>query len=400
MSKISLEGNSLGSGTFTIAAPNSNTSYTLTLPENTGTVVTTGGASSLTTSGNLTFTGTGNRITGDMSNATQTNRLAFQTSTANSATGVNLLPNGTSSISTLICYGNSDPTNAPRIRIASEGGNGFNAIYSDISGTGTYLPMLFFAGGSERMRIDTSGNVGIGTSSPSSSSKQTIQFEAGGSLSGAMSLIAYGGSPTIGFRQASGTIASPGASNTAVINLIGGSTSDGTNFFNTLAIQGIMESTATSGSHPTLILFATTPSGSTSRLERMRIASNGTITFNAYGAGTLSTNASGVVSASDGRYKTKTRSIDTALPVIQSLKPTYFRWNEDSPFASEHEELGFFAQEVAQSIPEASPGEDEEGKYRNYHDRAILAMLVKAIQELKAELDEAKARIATLEAGA
>jgi hypothetical protein len=40
MSKISLEGNQLGSGTFTIASPNTNSSYTLSLPENTGTIIT------------------------------------------------------------------------------------------------------------------------------------------------------------------------------------------------------------------------------------------------------------------------------------------------------------------------------------------------------------------------
>jgi len=40
MSKISIEGNALGTGTFTIASPNSNTSRTLTLPDNTGTIIT------------------------------------------------------------------------------------------------------------------------------------------------------------------------------------------------------------------------------------------------------------------------------------------------------------------------------------------------------------------------
>ena len=42
MSKISLEGNASGSGTLTIAAPNTNSNYTLTLPSETGTIVTTG----------------------------------------------------------------------------------------------------------------------------------------------------------------------------------------------------------------------------------------------------------------------------------------------------------------------------------------------------------------------
>jgi hypothetical protein len=41
MSKISLSGNASGTGTFTIASPNSNTDRTLTLPDNTGTILTT-----------------------------------------------------------------------------------------------------------------------------------------------------------------------------------------------------------------------------------------------------------------------------------------------------------------------------------------------------------------------
>jgi len=40
MSKISLEGNASGSGTLTIAAPNTNSNFTLSLPTNTGTIIT------------------------------------------------------------------------------------------------------------------------------------------------------------------------------------------------------------------------------------------------------------------------------------------------------------------------------------------------------------------------
>jgi hypothetical protein len=46
MSKVQLAGNVSGTGIFTIASPNSNTDRTLTLPDNTGTVLTT--ASTLT----------------------------------------------------------------------------------------------------------------------------------------------------------------------------------------------------------------------------------------------------------------------------------------------------------------------------------------------------------------
>lgn len=44
MSKITLAPNASGTGTLTIAAPNTNSDYTLTLPTNTGTILTTGTA--------------------------------------------------------------------------------------------------------------------------------------------------------------------------------------------------------------------------------------------------------------------------------------------------------------------------------------------------------------------
>ena len=43
MSKVAIQGNASGTGTFTIAAPNSNTDRTLTLPDEAGTVLTTTG---------------------------------------------------------------------------------------------------------------------------------------------------------------------------------------------------------------------------------------------------------------------------------------------------------------------------------------------------------------------
>jgi hypothetical protein len=41
MSLVKIQGNASGTGEFTIAAPNSNTNRTLTLPDNTGTIITT-----------------------------------------------------------------------------------------------------------------------------------------------------------------------------------------------------------------------------------------------------------------------------------------------------------------------------------------------------------------------
>jgi microcystin-dependent protein len=52
MSKISLSGNPSGTGTFTIASPNSNTNRTLNLPDTSGTVVVSG-SSELTPAGTV-----------------------------------------------------------------------------------------------------------------------------------------------------------------------------------------------------------------------------------------------------------------------------------------------------------------------------------------------------------
>jgi hypothetical protein len=58
MSNITLSANAGGTGIFTIASPSSNTNRTLTLPDETGTLLTSGGAISGTTgtfSGDLSF---------------------------------------------------------------------------------------------------------------------------------------------------------------------------------------------------------------------------------------------------------------------------------------------------------------------------------------------------------
>ncbi len=109
--------------------------------------------------GNINFTGTARRITGDFSNATVGNRVMFQTSAVNGNTVVSTLPNGSSTTSGFRAYGSDNLLNGISADFIASIAAGDVRLISNAYGSGAYLPMTFYTGGSERMRIDTSGNV-------------------------------------------------------------------------------------------------------------------------------------------------------------------------------------------------------------------------------------------------
>ena len=109
-------------------------------------------------SGNLNFTSTGQRITGDFSDVTPANRVAFQTSTTNGNTQVEIIPNGTGTSTGLFLESDSTITNSSALGLSLVGGTDAR-IQSLSRGGGTFLPMTFYTGGAERLRIDTSGNL-------------------------------------------------------------------------------------------------------------------------------------------------------------------------------------------------------------------------------------------------
>jgi hypothetical protein len=147
---------------------NTGTGNTLTLQANsaTGLVISVTGNTAIANS--LSFSSTGARITGDFSNATIANRIYFQGNTG-SGTDVGTLTVGTSGQSQFSAFNSSDPTNANKATLICNASE--MSLRSNIGGTASYIPMTFYTGGSERLRIDTSGNMMLGVTTVSSSTK-------------------------------------------------------------------------------------------------------------------------------------------------------------------------------------------------------------------------------------
>jgi hypothetical protein len=176
MSSIKLESNASGTGIFTIASPNSNTNRTLTLPDATGTINTSGAVNEVPTgtvsAPSITFTGDTN--TGIFSPAADT--IAFAEG------GVESMRIDSSG---RVGIGTSAPVSGSRLAVVGGGtqisggtsaqagfrfqvSSGVATITGINNDNNAFNPIAFYTGASEAARIDSSGNVGIGTSSPTS----------------------------------------------------------------------------------------------------------------------------------------------------------------------------------------------------------------------------------------
>jgi hypothetical protein len=125
---------------------------------------------------------------------------------------------------------------------------------------------------------------------------------------------------------------------------------------------------------------------STNDTERMRIDSSGNVRFNAYGAGALTTDASGnITAASDERIKSNIRPFSRGLAEILAVNPILHGYTEESGLDQTRDDYaGFSAQQVQTIIPEAI-GANADGML-SFSDRPVMAALVNAVKELSARL--------------
>jgi len=98
--------------------------------------------------------------------------------------------------------------------------------------------------------------------------------------------------------------------------------------------------------------------------------------------------------SSDYRLKKNVTPLPNALQTIAQLKPVKFNWIEDNSVA-----YSFIAHELQEVVPQAVGGTkdevDENGNpvYQGIDQSKLVCFLTAAIQELKAELDELKAKV-------
>jgi hypothetical protein len=401
-------------------------------------VTTPTGTGDVSVGDDLIFTGTGNRITGDFSNATAANRVWYQTSTANTSTIFDVVPSGTGVAARGHFYNSSDPSNASVLQVGIQAGGSNAIINSTIAGTGTYLPMTFFTGGSERVRIDTSGNVGIGTNLPANrltvagATPYVSVFNATAGTSGSPS---FGGIRFYGFAEnTNGLVASVDAGNSQASDFAGvlrfstqaagggglvesmridssGNLLVGNNTINDFrfssVVNGINVGTATFRNIATSgIVYDQTQvivgqSASSGFMFQRFYSGGGTaVQFAVRGDGVIFAQNTTVQSISDARTKENVRNADDGLQTVLGLRPVRFDFKEG--FGNNRKnQLGFIAQEVEAVFPDAvdAAGEkDEQGEpYKSVGPGAMIPVLVKAIQEQQAIITALTARVEALE---
>jgi hypothetical protein len=215
-------------------------------------------------------------------------------------------------------------------------GTGYINLFPTSSPTTSPTSLAFQMGGTERARIDSSGNLLVGTTSSSAR----------------LYVVGPGGS---GYANGLAWISSNAASDTT---------------YTAMSIQKYDNDTTTSQKFVTFLI-------------NQGAAASGYITANGANAATFT-------SSSDARLKENITALPNQLSNICALKPSEFDFKDGSGH-----QVGFIAQEMQEVYPDCvSPDENEMLMISGWSKTE--ARLVKAIQELKADLDATKAELAAL----
>jgi len=300
------------------------------------------------------------------------------------------------------------------LQIAANGHDNDNSNYI---GADSSKNFTFWVSNTERMRIDNSGNVGIGTTSPSSKfsvkadQENLIDLQRTTTTTGAAytKFINDGGNYYIGVDSSAGNrlFASGGAA--YALSLSTESARDiclGTNNTERMRIDNsgnvLVGTTSLVDSNCTAL--HTKATASTKWVQAMSGVDRGMVVYSTLTSGTTlfhyfiyngsvvgSISSTGSSTAynttSDYRLKENVDYTWDATTRLKQLKPARFNFKSDETNTLVD---GFLAHEVSGIVPEAITGEKDGAEMQGIDQSKLVPLLVKTIQELEA-------RITTLE---
>ena len=272
-------------------------------------------------------------------------------------------------------------------------------------------PLTFWTNTTERMRITAAGNVGIGTSSPGSqlvlaqnnpnSSAQTyLTFRNTATGYGSWAIWKADDNNLGFYYGVNSDTPSAGINMKLKYNGI-------TEFTSRVLVNGevwgteylgvVIPSSATAGTGVTAYSNSSSYTGSLIRVQsetapgtgwygyELRSA-GGTLRYGIYGNGT-------VTAPSDERRKKNIETTrDGYLQDVCNLRVVKYNWKDDEE--GKDKELGFVAQEVEKVFPKlvetGYDGMNNENEVKLLKQVVLIPILVKAIQELKAEIETLK----------
>jgi len=281
--------------------------------------------------------------------------------------------------------------------------------------TGIYSPaadtIAFAEGGVEAMRIDSSGNVGIGTSSPDNKlhvSQASSDFQVrvtGTSAANAGAIRAYNAG---GEASVFGTTGSSNTGYGANLGVLGTVTNIPQVFVTNNTERARIDSSgtlivnSTSKQNGDVKFSVTANSGAaietkfTADYYPLLIYRSGNLYGNIYQSGT----STAFNTSSDYRLKENIQPMINALSTIAALKPCRYTWKFDGSDGQ-----GFIAHELQEIMPDCVTGEKDameaDGvtpRYQGIDTSFLVATLTAAIQEQQAMIDTMKQEIAELKA--
>ena len=409
----------------TISASTTTTTAYKVTADTTGTLVLQTGSSPTTA---VTIDGSQNVGIGTSSrtNVTSSNNVVIRSNgtgvdLGGSATTGAVAIRGTSSGAAVLDFTNTstDPNNSPYLQ---------GRINYDF--TSNFMSFLT-NGVNERMRIDSSGNVGIGVSSPGVKLDvfgNASRFKAGAAAdcimyldTSATSNAAYlnfgqNGSVNLAYVGLGGS-AYPYLGGNNALNVWNATASGPVVFATNNAERARIDSSGnllvnSTATYNSAKLTSVTPNASTNAAAAFYVSGNGTSTsYNVVWLGYTGTGSSGAIlanvnsistaSVSDYRQKINVETLGNATQRLMQLAPKRFNW---ANIEEQHDKVdGFIAHEVQTVVPEAVFGEkdavNEDGTphYQMMDASKIIPLLTAAIQEQQALIQTLTQRIETLE---